>query len=88
MARQKLSKKKGELDYGVFQEPLHNMFTSLSNKLERVWDPRYRNVDSSAVMFYQNFRNAVNTYVTIFMSPVIFPKTLFDNQTSRSPYRH
>jgi hypothetical protein len=50
------------------------MFTSLSNKLEREWDRRYRHVDSSAVMFFQNFRNAINTYVTIFYVAGDFPK--------------
>jgi hypothetical protein len=65
MPAKKYSKKKGILPYGVIQEQFTTLLTFTVNMLEREWSPRYRNVDSARVLFFQEFRNAINTFHTI-----------------------
>lgn len=74
MARRKISTGKGELDYGVIKDKLLYLLEATANKLEREWDPRYRHVDSASILFFQNFRNAINTYNTIFYVCADIPK--------------
>jgi len=69
-----VSKEKGELDYGVIKDKLLYLLEATANKLEREWPPRYRHVDSSTIMFFQLFRNAINTYNTIFYICADIPK--------------
>ena|SRR5258708_3837709 len=74
MARRRISREKGELDYGVIKDKLLYLLEATANKLEREWDPRYRHVDSASILFFQNFRNAINTYNTIFYVCADIPK--------------
>lgn len=61
-----ISPEKGELPYPVIKDALLDMFTALSNLLERSWPRRYEPVNSSGIMFCQSYRKAVNTFQTIF----------------------
>lgn len=70
----RVSKNKGELDYGVIKDKLLYLFEAIANKLEREWDSRYRHVNSADIMFFQIFRNAINTYNTIFFICADIPK--------------
>jgi hypothetical protein len=74
MRTSKVTKEKGELDYGVIKDKLLYLFEEIANKLEREWDPRYRHVDSASIMFLQMFRNAINHYNTIFYICADIPK--------------
>ena len=69
-----IRQEKGELDYGLIKDPLLYLFEAIANKLEREWDSRYRHVDSASIMFFQNFRNAINTYNTILYICADIPK--------------
>jgi hypothetical protein len=72
VATKRKSRKKRELPYGVIQEQFTTLLTFFSNKLER--EPRYLNVDSSPQLFLQEFRNAINTFHTIFFICADTPK--------------
>lgn len=74
MRTTRVSKDKGELDYGVIKDKLLYLLEATANKLEREWPPRYRHVDSADIMFFQIFRNAINTYNTIFYICADIPK--------------
>ena len=39
IGRKKISKEKGELDYGVIKDKLLYLLEATANKLEREWDP-------------------------------------------------
>jgi hypothetical protein len=71
MAKRKHSRKK-ELPYGVIQDQLTTLLKFVSNKLER--EPRYQHVDSAPQLFLQEFRNAFNTFHTIFFLCADTPK--------------
>jgi hypothetical protein len=62
---EQISKEKGEFDYQIISRPFFEVRESAANQLERDWDPRYRNVDSARVTFFQYVRLAINTYETI-----------------------
>lgn len=65
-------KKKEELPYGVIQNQFETLLIFFSNKLER--EPRYQHVDSSPQLFLHEFRNAFNTFHTIFFLCADTPK--------------
>lgn len=74
MRTAKITKEKGELDYGVIKDKLLYLFEAIANKLEREWSPRYRHVNSGDIMFFQMFRNAINYYNTILFICADIPK--------------
>lgn len=70
----KISMKKGKLPYPVIQEQFIGVITLIANSLERDRNFRYRHVDSSQQLFSQEFRNAINTFHTIFYICADTPK--------------
>jgi hypothetical protein len=65
-------KKKKELPYGVIQTQFETLLIFFSNMLER--EPRYQYVNSSPQLFMHEFRNAFNTFHTIFFLFTDTPK--------------
>jgi hypothetical protein len=72
MGTMRFDRDKGELDYGVIGEKFGNLLTAISNLLER--EPRYQHVNSAPILFVQLFRNAINTYRTVFYIIADSPK--------------
>lgn len=74
----KISKKKGKLPFAVIEKPFIELITFTVNSLERDRNFRYRHVDSAQELFSQEFRNAINTFHTIFYICADTPKTRTD----------
>lgn len=70
----RLTREKGELDFQIVSDDLTRLFEAIANNLERVWDSRYRHVDSSRTVFFQSVRIATNTFHTIMYVAADIPK--------------